>query len=870
MILIDGQGTVSAKSETNVKQGVKAMTRPIARKWRTLIVCLSVFFILAPVMAIAQDDSTASRDMEFVPLYNIGQEEAILQLYANLELVGIGRDDLVITTLASVPDRLVIQGPRELIDIAKEVLRTLDPPPESPAPPPPEVIDSLIIRNLSPSEFAIKLDEIMNNFIGMVKLEPSADNFIIYARNADGAGQINFYIPSLDTISEAFTVQPLGYQGYTVYIRATSNEQGLINSVKQIVATIDQPIVARSYQIIELYYLQIDEAINSLKAAGYQAVNTTTGTDPDVITALQSGAGPIIYAAPQVATTASELSTSFSEGGGGGIRGNQFTVLSFDNPVATTDIHKLIIFGTPSEIASVSTYLELIDVPARQILIEAQVIELNVDDLTDLGLRQVTGMDDILSGTVNPVFPGESGSGSSSGGNFFTYDDAGEPAGSFSASLAALVLDGRATVRARPKVVTVDGRQAIITIGRQVPVVQETQSGSERSTFDITFVPVGITLNIKPRVGRSGEEVQMQVDAVVSNVETLNNVVSELSLVAPELNTREVSTLVRIPNHQSLILGGLISTELETREYRVPILGDLPLIGPMFRRTREIRDRTEIIIVITPHVAEEQTPREYTAADNPYRIVDPYLVPLGSDILDNLDNVLFPGEYILKEVDLRGIDYLTGTPAVPESEIVPYSANDPVMLTLLQVIRKLRMVENLQMMAEVDIPPDMDTQSAMYHAEAFLIAYLRHLNTLRIDDIWAGRRLLVPAFPIPEEGFEEPEMAWHTINYLAVTRSNPLLTGLAETIRWIDQQPVYNPLELFEIPSDETTGPTPVDLMTGEPIESEDETPADGASSDESDSVDESGTEDDQPEESSTAEGSTGGNSSITDENDTA
>ena len=870
MILIDGQGTVSAKSETNVKQGVKAMTRPIARKWRTLIVCLSVFFILAPVMAIAQDDSTASRDMEFVPLYNIGQEEAILQLYANLELVGIGRDDLVITTLASVPDRLVIQGPRELIDIAKEVLRTLDPPPESPAPPPPEVIDSLIIRNLSPSELAIKLDEIMNNFIGMVKLEPSADNFIIYARNADGAGQINFYIPSLDTISEAFTVQPLGYQGYTVYIRATSNEQGLINSVKQIVATIDQPIVARSYQIIELYYLQIDEAINSLKAAGYQAVNTTTGTDPDVITALQSGAGPIIYAAPQVATTASELSTSFSEGGGGGIRGNQFTVLSFDNPVATTDIHKLIIFGTPSEIASVSTYLELIDVPARQILIEAQVIELNVDDLTDLGLRQVTGMDDILSGTVNPVFPGESGSGSSSGGNFFTYDDAGEPAGSFSASLAALVLDGRATVRARPKVVTVDGRQAIITIGRQVPVVQETQSGSERSTFDITFVPVGITLNIKPRVGRSGEEVQMQVDAVVSNVETLNNVVSELSLVAPELNTREVSTLVRIPNHQSLILGGLISTELETREYRVPILGDLPLIGPMFRRTREIRDRTEIIIVITPHVAEEQTPREYTAADNPYRIVDPYLVPLGSDILDNLDNVLFPGEYILKEVDLRGIDYLTGTPAVPESEIVPYSANDPVMLTLLQVIRKLRMVENLQMMAEVDIPPDMDTQSAMYHAEAFLIAYLRHLNTLRIDDIWAGRRLLVPAFPIPEEGFEEPEMAWHTINYLAVTRSNPLLTGLAETIRWIDQQPVYNPLELFEIPSDETTGPTPVDLMTGEPIESEDETPADGASSDESDSVDESGTEDDQPEESSTAEGSTGGNSSITDENDTA
>lgn len=847
------------------------MTRLIARIRRTIIVCLCMLFILGPVSAIAQDDESAARDMEFVPIYNLGQEEAILQLYSNLELVGVSRDDLVITTLASVPDRIVIQGPRELIDIAKEVLRTLDPPPEPPPSPPPEVIDSITIRNLSPSEFGEKLDEIMNNFVGMVKLEPSADNFIIYARNSEGAGQINFYIPNLETASESFTVQPLGYQGYTIYIRATSNEQNLINSVKQILSTIDQPVTARSYQILELYYLEVNEAINSLKAAGYHAVNTTAGTDPDVIAALESGTGPIIYAAPQVITTASELSTSFSEGGASGIRGNQFTVLSFENPVATTDIHKLIVFGTQSEIASVSTYLELIDIPARQILIEAQVIELNVDDLTDLGLRQVTGVDDILSGTVNPVFPGEGGTGSSAGGNFFTYDDAGEPAGSFSAELAALVLDGRATVRARPKVVTVDGRQAIITIGRQVPVVQETQTGDERSTFDINFVPVGITLNIKPRIGRSADEVQMQVNAVVSNVETLNNVVSELSLVAPELNTREVSTLVRIPNHQSLILGGLISTELETRTYRVPILGDLPLIGPIFRRNREIRDRTEIIIVITPHVAEEESPREYALTDNPYRIVDPYLVPLGSDILDNLDNVLFPGEYILKEVDLRGIDYLSGTPIVPESEIVPYSANDPVMLTLLRVIRKLRMVDNLRMMVDVEIPPDMDAQSARYHAEAFLIAYLRHLNTLRVEDIWAGRRLLVPSFPIPEEGFEEPELAWHTINYLAVTRANPLLTGLAETIRWVDQQPDYEPLELFEIPESEAAGPTPVNLDTGEPVddENEDDPSEENPSSDESDE-NESESDDEQSEDDDSAATESGDGSDNTEESDMA
>ncbi len=836
MILLDGRGSISSvKFFSGIeKQGVKAMKLSIVFLRRTLPVCLCLFLLIGPGTAHAEENTT--RDMEFVPLYNLGQQEAILQVYSNLELIGITRDDLVITILSSVPDRLVIQGPRDLIDIAKEILRTLDPPPQPAPPAPTEVIDSITVRNLSPTDFAYKLDEIMNNFIGMVLMEPSADNFIVYAKNADGAGLITFYIPNLEVVVESFEIQPPGYQGYEIFIKATSNEQGLINSVKNLLSTIDQPVTARNYQVLNLYYLEVNEAILSLGAAGFY-------TGDAAATALETGVGPVIYTAPQVTSTAAELSTRFEGGGGsGGIRTNQFSVLEFSNPVATTDIHKLIVFGTPSEIASVEQFLELIDVPARQILIEAQIIELNVDDLTDLGLRDITGTDDILSGIVNPIFPGEGGSSGASG-NFFTYDDAGDPGGSFSAALAALILDGRATIKARPKVVTVDGRQAIITIGRQVPVVQETQTGDGRSSFDISFVPVGITLNIKPRIGYGGEEIQMQVNAVVSNVETLNNVVSELSLVAPELNTREISTIVRIPNHKSLILGGLISTELETRTYKIPILGDLPLIGSAFRRTREIRDRTEIIIVITPHVAEEATERLGDDMDNPYEIIDSYLVPLGSEILDNLDNVLFPGEYILKEVDLKGIDFTTGLTVVPEDQIIPYSANDPVMLTLLQVIRKLRMIDNLRMMAGIEIPPDMDAESARRHAEAFLIAYLRRMNNLQISDIDAGRRLMVPAFPIPEEGFEEPELLWHTINYLVSTRDNPLLTGLAETIRWIDAQPIYEPTDLLESTEEETSsidGPTQIDPDTGLPIDSGDERSESENTEDETSSEDES------------------------------
>jgi type II secretory pathway component GspD/PulD (secretin) len=799
---------------------------------RILLVCLGVMLLCSQGIAQTTEPTPPPRDLEFVPLYKLTQDEAINQLYANLALVGVTKEQIIITTLVSVPNRLVLQGPTDLIAMVKEILATIDPPPAPPAQTPAEVIDSIKIRNISPSEFATKLDEIMNNFIGMVRMQPSAENFIIYARNSSGAGQITFYIPNLDAVRESFNIQPQGYQGYVVYIRATTNESQLISSAKLLIATIDQPNIARIFKSINLYYVQIDEAISSLKSAGYLAVNTTTGSDPAVVTALQAGQGPIIYAAPQVKITSNELSSSPSEGSQsqGGITGNQFNVLTFGNPIATTDIHKLIVLGTPSEIASVERYLALIDVPARQVLIEAQVIELNVDDLTDLGLRKVAGLDDIVSGNVTPVFPGENSATSS--GNFFTYDDSASPAGSFNAELAALILNGRATIQARPKVVTVDGRQAIITIGRQVPVVQETQTGDQRSTFNINFVPVGITLNIKPRIGRGGKEVQMQVDAVVSNVETLNNVVSELSLVAPQLNTREVSTIVRIPNHQSLILGGLISTEEETRTYKIPILGDLPFIGNLFKRNREIKDRTEIIIVLTPHVAEEEEPRQDFGDANQYQISDPYFIPLGTDVLDNLDNVLFPGEYLLKQIDLKGIDSATGLPSTPEDEIVPYSANDPVMLTLLQVIRRLKLVDNLKMMAGIELPKDMDMVTAQYHAEAFLIAYLRHLNSLRPSDMVAGRRLLVPSFPIPEEGFAQPQLAWHTINYLATTRANPMLTSLAETIRWLDQQPENQPLTLFQIPEEnqkiETTPsvvePESPDSTTGSGDSGSDET----------------------------------------------
>ncbi|HYE78636.1 MAG TPA: type II and III secretion system protein, partial [bacterium] len=426
----------------------------------------------------------------------------------------------------------------------------------------------------------------------------------------------------------------------------------------------------------------------------------------------------------------------------------------------------------------------------------AQIVEINVDDLSDLGLRSITGKDDILSGNINPRFPGEGGSGGGSvattdAASFFTYDDAAQPAGSFQAQLAALILQGKATIKARPKVVTVDGRQAIISIVRQVPVAQETLSGStDRSTFEINFVPVGITLNLKPRVGENNSEVQMQVNAVVSNVETINNVVSGINLQAPELNTREVSTFVRVPNHRSLVLGGLINTETEERTFKTPILGDIPIIGGLFKRTRKDKDRTEIIIIITPHIVEEAGGRTESGPSD-YQAADPRVSPKGSPVFDELESVLSQATYLLKLKDIRGIDPVTREPLSYEGEDPPLGeVDDPVFLTLAGVVRDLDLVNQLGLGQALTLPPDWPGPRTPFEVqrivESFLIGYIIETNRLRITDLVPGRELLIPASAGPgdqETGFVSEK--WKDPQLLALAKGT-LYDRILQSLRALD------------------------------------------------------------------------------------
>jgi Flp pilus assembly secretin CpaC len=755
---------------------------------RSLVLMLLMSFFMA-LPASGQD---SGKILEYLPLYKYKDtpQEALTLLKQNLAQLGITEQQLTVTVLPLQPDKIAAQGTADAINIAKDLMKNIDPTPPPPPPPPAqpkELIQSFNVKYLAPADLWMKLDEVMNNFLNFKRFDTGADNNVTYARGDGSQNRISFYVPDFERAQRDFSNRKQGYMGYRIFIKATNAEQEFVTRILEFILIIDQPIGDKRYEIIPVYYMEIDETIKQLRASGYTAINTAENVDAGLVEAIKSGMSPIIYTAPKVSTLSTKISTQMSGRGDVRIEGSQFKTIEYTDPTATSDVNNLVVYGSSEEIESIRSFVEMLDIPAKQVLIEAQIIEINIDALKDIGLRQVTGKDDMIQSSAQPSFPGESSSTSQdSTATIFTYNDDGAvDIGNFQASIAALVLSGKASIKARPKVTCIDGRQAIITIVRQVPVVQETII-QDTSRFDITFVPVGITLNIKPRIGRGNSEIQMQVNAVVSNVETINNVVTGLNIQAPEFNTREVATIGRTRNHPPLILGGLISSQTEDRTYKVPLLGDLPLIGQLFRRTKEKLDQNEIIIVITPHIANEDSDRVHEEP-NEYAVSDPILIPKDSTTFDEFNNIVTNSTYFIKYTDIVGIDPLSRTligTDVEKPEIG--TINDPVFLTTKRIVNRLHLVEELGITRFIKYPENSEIDDKPLYrqieSEAFLINYIINSNDIRLENLLVGRVLSFPSAPSTEIKHLGQSTSWPGTQIDPEANKDPLYQRIRESL----------------------------------------------------------------------------------------
>lgn len=290
------------------------------------------------------------------------------------------------------------------------------------------------------------------------------------------------------------------------------------------------------------------------------------------------------------------------------------------------DLDQLIVFYHESQTAEMERFEalldEVVDTASPQVYIETMVLEVSEEDSKELGVAYQTaniGSNNLLQlGALGiddgPTVDFERNTRRDSDGNFEFNPGIG-----IQAQVRALVDTGKAEILARPSVLALSNRQAVIQIVDviQSPVVESSLGTSgELVVSAYTFEPLllGITLNLRPRVSYNRQWVSLEIDATVeAEVDENSGEVfapdgeggSVLLAERKGSAARKVKTFARIPDRTPIIIGGLVAGNKEEQKSRVPGLGSIPLIGGLFGATDNEVQKREIVIVLTPHVLAE-------------------------------------------------------------------------------------------------------------------------------------------------------------------------------------------------------------------------------------------------------------------------
>lgn len=247
-----------------------------------------------------------------------------------------------------------------------------------------------------------------------------------------------------------------------------------------------------------------------------------------------------------------------------------------------------------------------------QIRLEAQIIEINSDYTKNLGIQywsQTPGSSsnsssssdnpnsNITVGTAGLFYGGEDFSSSRKHGGWL-----GSHIANVNVTLQALINEGKARILSRPSITTMSGKTANILIGGRIPIPVSDGNGN----VSIDWHEYGVKLNIEPVVD-SEDKITSKVHAEVSTLDYSHGVKID-SFSVPGIATREAESEVNVRSGMTMAIGGLINSEDAKIVSKIPLLGDLPIIGRFFRHTSNTRDKRELIILITPTLVADDTP----------------------------------------------------------------------------------------------------------------------------------------------------------------------------------------------------------------------------------------------------------------------
>lgn len=241
----------------------------------------------------------------------------------------------------------------------------------------------------------------------------------------------------------------------------------------------------------------------------------------------------------------------------------------------------LLIMVNPQDRSLIDALVASLDAARPQVMFEAEILEINQDITQSLGINY----DSIFTFTLTEGTPE----------SILSLGEFGRSPMGLTFGINVLKTNGAAEVLARPRVTTIDGVEAQLNATQTVPVVVPGSNGRE----SIQNITTGIKLSMLPRISPDGT---VEADLSIS-VSTPTGTTSQ---GVPQFSSRDASTTVRVANGEPIAIGGLLEKRTIEGTQKVPLLGDIPLVGALFTSTRTEQRETDLVIVVTPRIVDMQ------------------------------------------------------------------------------------------------------------------------------------------------------------------------------------------------------------------------------------------------------------------------
>ena len=288
---------------------------------------------------------------------------------------------------------------------------------------------------------------------------------------------------------------------------------------------------------------------------------------------------------------------------------------------AENDTNTLIVTTLQRYLPDVMALIKELDFVRGQVWIDIQILEVTLDETTKLGI-ELTAQENKLFG-VSPV-PGNPLIGELDSQLGLEQEISGFNLGlatkEYMALLHTLMRENKVQTLSTPSLLTRDSQNATWSSGRRIPYLQSVDTtgilgeiGSPQPLFNYDFIdpPVGINIDLTPHIAKSqaGEDGKRTIGLDINNI-SASNFIEFTDFNAPITDDNSISVYIDVEDGQKIVVGGIIRKKQKQVENKLPILGDIPLLGRLFKSTETAVEDTEIVIIITPHIVDIKNPND--------------------------------------------------------------------------------------------------------------------------------------------------------------------------------------------------------------------------------------------------------------------